>query len=59
MVGRLSAEGGLPDHGEVVNSALIRNLSSGQKLSISENLYTFKMGEAFLDLALIAGNLAV
>jgi hypothetical protein len=34
--------------------ALIRNISNGQKLPISENINSFKMGEALLNLALIA-----
>ena len=38
------------------DTALIRNLSSGQNPPISENINTFKMGEAFFDLALIAGH---
>ena len=37
-------------------TALIRNLSPSQKPPISGNINTFKMGEAFLDLALIAGH---
>jgi len=38
------------------DTALIRNLSSGQNPPISENINTVKMGEAFFDLALIAGH---